>query len=152
MIVRRAGTALGLTMLAALAAACGSQASSSATSSLPVSGSLDCSRVHQLQAQIASAQASMIDSGTTSPSQIATAAASIAKATEGLGQLTAGALPNQTATWISITQAYATQIKGGASNGTQVAQLLMDDHAFDTSAYRRAAEAVGSYLSRSCPD
>jgi hypothetical protein len=142
---------LGLLLVAVLLAACSSSKGASPTT-VPASKDLDCSRVHELQAKIATAQAGMIDSSTTAPQQIAIAAEAIAKATEELGQLTQPVLPLETATWIKITQAYAVQIQGGARNGTPVAQLLMHDHAFDTQAYRRAAEAVGSYLSRSCPD
>ena len=91
------------------------------------------------------------DAGTTSPSEVATAAAKIAKATSSLGALSASTLPRETALWVRTTNAYAVQIAGGARSGTDVGQLLMDAHAFDTQAYQHAAKAVGTFFTSACP-
>ena len=112
---------------------------------------LDCAKVASLKHEITAAQATMVDSGTTSSSQVAADAATIAKATASLGALSAAALPRDTAVWVRTTNAYAVQMAGGARNGTDVGQLLMDAHAFDSHEYQRAAQAVGTFFSSACP-
>ena len=147
---RRATAAL-LVLAGAGALLC-SCTSSPVTSPAPTSATLDCTKVRAYQAQIAAAQSTMVDSGTTSGAQIAADARAIAKATTALGALSRQTLPSQTALWVATTNAYATQIAGGARNGTEVSRLLMDAHAFDSQAYERAAKAVGTFFSSSCPD
>jgi hypothetical protein len=159
MPLRTFSSALGLAALAVLVASCGSSAPSSApnaaataaTTGTQATAKLDCTRVHALQGSIAEAQQTMVDSGSTTPQEISGDVDQIDRATRSLGALSASSLPGQTAVWVKTTDAYAVQIAGGARNGTEVDELLMDAHAFDSEAYQRAAKAVGTFFATACP-